>query len=489
MKRARCWLPALAILWLAFALRVDGLARFDFWYDEAGQALAAQAEDIRQTLRVASRDFGSSPLDHLVTRLTVRLVGDSEFGLRFAPAAWNLLTVAVVFACGEALRRGLGGWAALYAALSPFAVRYAQELRFYALGLLLGSLLIWLAILVARGRLRPTALAWVMTALLAAATLYTHVYSFLAALGGLAIIALASPRRPDLQRAVWYAGALLAGLIAFSPWLLGSFNARPHPFGTGVFGAQELRIVLAGFELLTPTGGTVAGLPEAAYPAAALGLSLAAILLALFNARRAPWLPGLALAVGVSALLVIAATLSARYFFSQRQFLFLLPARALLFGFVLLWLVQQAGRLGSAMRWVIGALLVVGLAVPARSYIVQDLHHAEPERSRAGAIAAFIAANYDPGRQAAWFVPFWMSRTVNYYLRRRALEVRWERLQSIPPSEDEQRALREAPRGSVVVLARDQMGLREILEEAGFEMAFPPEDRLADYELVVFRKR
>ena len=489
MKRARCWLPALAILWLAFALRVDGLARFDFWYDEAGQALAAQAEDIRQTLRVASRDFGSSPLDHLVTRLTVRLVGDSEFGLRFAPAAWNLLTVAVVFACGEALRRGLGGWAALYAALSPFAVRYAQELRFYALGLLLGSLLIWLAILVARGRLRPTALAWVMTALLAAATLYTHVYSFLAALGGLAIIALASPRRPDLQRAVWYAGALLAGLIAFSPWLLGSFNARPHPFGTGVFGAQELRIVLAGFELLTPTGGTVAGLPEAAYPAAALGLSLAAILLALFNARRAPWLPGLALAVGVSALLVIAATLSARYFFSQRQFLFLLPARALLFGFVLLWLVQQAGRLGSAMRWVIGALLVVGLAVPARSYIVQDLHHAEPERSRAGAIAAFIAADYDPERQAAWFVPFWLSRTVDYYLRRAALRVHWERLQSIPPGEDERRALRQAPAGSLVVVSRGQIGLRGIFEEAGFEMAFPPADQLAEYDLVVFHKR
>ena len=29
----RRWLPALAILWLAFALRVSGLARFDFWYD------------------------------------------------------------------------------------------------------------------------------------------------------------------------------------------------------------------------------------------------------------------------------------------------------------------------------------------------------------------------------------------------------------------------------------------------------------------------
>ena len=485
----RRWLPALAILWLAFALRVSGLARFDFWYDEAGQALAAQAEDIQQTLRVASRDFGSSPLDHLVTRLTVRLVGDSEFGLRFAPAAWSLLTVAILFACGEALRRGLGGWAALYAALSPFAVRYAQELRFYALGLLLGSALIWLAVLVARGRLRPTALAWGAGALLAAATLYTHVYSFLAALGGLAIIALASPRRPDLRRAIWYAGALLAGLIAFSPWLLGSFNARPHPLGTSVFSAQELRIVLAGFELLTPTGGSVTDLPAAVYPTAMLGLSLAALLLALFNARRAPWLPGLALAVGVSALLVIAATLSARYFFSQRQFLFLLPARALLFGFALLWPAQQAGRLGSAARWVVSALLVVGLAAPARSYIVQNYHHAEPERSRAGAIAAFIAANYEPERQTAWFVPSWLSRTVNYYLRRHALKVRWEKLQSIPPSKDEQRALRGAPHGSVVVLARDQMGLREILEEAGFEMAFPPADRWTDYGLVVFRKR
>ncbi len=485
----RRWLPALAVLWLAFALRVDGLARFDFWFDEAGQALAAQAEDIRQTLRVASRDYGSSPLDHLVTRLTARLVGDSEFGLRFAPAAWSLLTVAVLFACGNALRRGLGNWAALYAALSPFAVRYAQELRFYALGLLLGSLLIWLAVLVARGRLRPTAPTWVVTTLLAAATLYTHVYSFLAALGGLAIVALAGPRRPDLRRATWYGSALLAGLVAFSPWLLGSFNARPHPFGTGVFGAQELRIVLAGFELLTPTGGTVAGLPEAAYPAAVLGLSLAATLLALFNARRAPWLLGLVLAVGVSALLVIAATLSARYFFSQRQFLFLLPARALLFGFALLWLAQQAGRPGSALRWAVGALLVVALAVPARGYIAHNYHHAVPERSRAGAIAAFVAANYNPERQMAWFVPSWLSRTVDYYLRRHALQVRWEKLQSIPPGEDEQRALRRAPAGSLVVLSRGQIGLRGIFEEAGFEMAFPPADRLADYELVVFRKR
>jgi len=92
-------------------------------------------------------------------------------------------------------------------------VRYAQELRFYALGLLLGSLLIWLAALVARGRLRPTAPAWVMTALLAAAALYTHVYSFLAALGGLMIIALAGPRRPDLRRATWYSSALRGGRL------------------------------------------------------------------------------------------------------------------------------------------------------------------------------------------------------------------------------------------------------------------------------------
>jgi len=489
MTRIRFWLPALAILWLAFALRVDGLARFDFWFDEAGQALAAQAEDIQQTLRVASRDYGSSPLDHLVTRLTARLVGDSEFGLRFAPAAWSLLTVAALFACGNVLRRGLGNWAALYAALSPFAVRYAQELRFYALGLLLASLLIWLAALVARGRLRPTAPVWVMTALLAAAALYTHVYSFLAALGGLAIVALAGPRRPDLRRAIWYGSALLAGLIAFSPWLLGAFNARPHPLGTSVFGAQELRIVLAGFELLTPTGGAVTDLPAAGYPAAALGLSLAALLLALFNARRAPWLPGLALAVGVSALLVIAATLNARYFFSQRQFLFLLPARALLFGFALLWLVQQAGRLGSAARWLASAWLVIALAVPAHSWIAQDFHRAGMERSRAGAVAAFMAAVYNPDQHTAWFVPFWLSRTVDYYLRRGAVQARWQQFQSVPPGEDDAQALRQAPGGSLVVVSRGQLALRGIFEEAGFEMAFPPADQLAEYDLVVFRKR
>ena len=488
-QHAGLWATPIALLLLAFVFRVSGLAKYDFWFDEASQAIASQSESVSQTLHVVSRDYGGAPLDHLITRATIRLVGDSEFALRFMPLCWSMLAVAVVWACGNALRPQLGKWAALCVAISPFAVRYAQELRFYSLGLLLGSVLLLMAILVARQRVRRSALVWVLTAAIAAATLYAHVYSFMLSIVGFAVIALASAARARFRALVWYACALLAGLAAFSPWLIGSLNTKPHPLGASAFGTGQLRLVLAGFEFTNAVGAPVAGLPAEGYTAAVLGLSLAAVLLSLVAIRCAPWLLGILAAIGMATVLVVGFNLAAHYFFHQRQFLFLLPGRAILLGAVLLGIETLASRLGRSSGWLVSAVLAAVLAVSSASFISRDLNRADFEKSRAASIAKHVAANFDPAWQTAWFAPRWVSRTVDYYLRRHSKTIKWNSFRSSMLDEYDLEALRQSAPGSIVVVSRGQMAIAGKLAETGFEMTFPPTDMLNNYDLVVFRKR
>lgn len=67
-QHAGLWATPIALLLLAFVFRVGGLAKYDFWFDEASQAIASQSESVSQTLHIVSRAYGGAPLDHLITR-------------------------------------------------------------------------------------------------------------------------------------------------------------------------------------------------------------------------------------------------------------------------------------------------------------------------------------------------------------------------------------------------------------------------------------
>ena len=146
----RNYLALLAILLLAFALRVYRLDSQSLWYDEAVTAQVA-SQGIGELTRWTADDI-QPPLYYYVAAGWLRLAGRGEWALRFPSAFFGTLTVPLMWAVALRLfGRGRSGRvaalaAALLTALSPLYVYYAQEARMYTqltfLGLLAGYALL-----------------------------------------------------------------------------------------------------------------------------------------------------------------------------------------------------------------------------------------------------------------------------------------------------------------------------------------------------------
>ncbi len=120
------------VLLLAAALRFFHLDAQSFWSDE-GNSAAMVGRAALDIVRRSGNDI-SPPLYYLLLAGWGRLVGTSEFALRALSVGWSLVTVALTAALGHRVGgRRVALFAALLAALSPFALHYAQEARMYAM--------------------------------------------------------------------------------------------------------------------------------------------------------------------------------------------------------------------------------------------------------------------------------------------------------------------------------------------------------------------
>ncbi len=223
-RRASLWpWPEVSLLCLSFCLRLVGVLSRPLWYDEAFAVLFAQkgvAAMVEGTISPAAENIGGAAADvhpllyYSLLNLWMQVFGISPAAVRTLSILFGTATVALLYVLSRALfDRRTGLLAALFAALSPFQVHYAQEVRMYALmGLLVvaAALALWLA--VATGRLRW----WLLFALLAALAQYSH------NLAGVHLVVLASTvlflrhKKPIL-------GVILAGLgalLVYLPWLL-----------------------------------------------------------------------------------------------------------------------------------------------------------------------------------------------------------------------------------------------------------------------------
>lgn len=127
----RVWTPA--ILLLALALRVYRLGEQSLWFDESFTwwvgAVLPWAD-----LWPALLPFGAyTPLFYLLMR-GVALIGQSEYLLRFPAVFFGVATIPLV----ERIGRRVGGpsagrLAALFIAIDPFSVWYAQDARMYTM--------------------------------------------------------------------------------------------------------------------------------------------------------------------------------------------------------------------------------------------------------------------------------------------------------------------------------------------------------------------
>ncbi len=132
--RRRVALPFLILL-LAFALRLYQLDVQSIWWDE-GHSIFVATQPVSQIPTLPAMDV-HPPGYFILLHLWLNLAGTSEFALRYLSVIFSLLTVALLWRFAAKLHHPATllpcYLVALFAALSPMYIAYAQEVRSYAM--------------------------------------------------------------------------------------------------------------------------------------------------------------------------------------------------------------------------------------------------------------------------------------------------------------------------------------------------------------------
>ncbi|MBN1286325.1 MAG: glycosyltransferase family 39 protein [Anaerolineae bacterium] len=165
-------MAAPALLFCAAVLLMHPAADYSLWYDEAWQVRAVQSHTIDTILETIRRDY-APPAYFLALSVWSSLTGEAEPVLRYLSALCAMLTAATTYRLVADLYRSKAGGAAAAAALAtmPFFIRFANEVRMYAMlaACVAGSMWLFRRCL-ARSRW-ATGAGYV---LVTAAALYTH---------------------------------------------------------------------------------------------------------------------------------------------------------------------------------------------------------------------------------------------------------------------------------------------------------------------------
>ncbi len=207
------------LILLAFAVRIFHLDFQSIWWDE-GHSIQMASASIAQIPTLPGMDV-HPPGFFVLLHGWMAIAGRSEFSLRYLSLAFSVLTVALLLRFG----RRMGGWrvglaAGWLAALSPFYVAYAQEVRMYAAVTFFALASIYFQWEVIFGRRASARRNAIFYAIATAAALYTHYFTlFLLAAENLLWLGWAIARwQEKSRRAVWLGGQLGA-LALFSPQL------------------------------------------------------------------------------------------------------------------------------------------------------------------------------------------------------------------------------------------------------------------------------
>jgi len=193
---------------LALAVRVWFASRSQVWLDEANSVLIALTP-LRGLAATLAPD-SSPPLYYLVLKVWAFFTSLDPFGLRIPSVFFGTATVPLVWWVGKQMDRPATGVAAAWLlALHPLHTYYSEEIRMYAMLVLLG-LVFYLAVfqvLRESGRALPAVLV-------GAALAYTHYYGLVFVASGLLVgfVALSNRRKKILVCGIGVA-------LAFMPWV------------------------------------------------------------------------------------------------------------------------------------------------------------------------------------------------------------------------------------------------------------------------------
>ncbi|MEE8162502.1 MAG: glycosyltransferase family 39 protein [Anaerolineae bacterium] len=142
-------IAVIAIIILAFALRIYRLDHQSIWYDE-GVSIYFANQSLKDLIAGVSTD-NHPPLHFFTLHFWLKLAGQSEFSVRFLSLISGVLSVPLLFKLGrELFNQRVGLLAAFLLSISPFHVWFSQEGRMYTLAALLGLVSVYTFVLLFR---------------------------------------------------------------------------------------------------------------------------------------------------------------------------------------------------------------------------------------------------------------------------------------------------------------------------------------------------
>jgi mannosyltransferase len=214
-------IPILLILALGLGVRAFGLDSQSLWGDEA-ISVGRATESLLDITRAAPHEGTLPPLYYYLLHFWERMVGTSEFGVRYLSVIFGVLTIAVLFAAvgaGSGPRPAL--LASFLASISPFWVYYSQETRMYAAATFFALASTCLFVRIAGdARLAHPRAVWAGYVLTGVLAVFTHYFAGFVLLAQNCLFALRLPRGAVAARQTepGIPAAILRSLRPAIPW-------------------------------------------------------------------------------------------------------------------------------------------------------------------------------------------------------------------------------------------------------------------------------
>lgn len=209
-------------LFLPLILLVGAVFRFyqstavALWHDEAFSALFLRYSWGEMFFRIGLDVH--PPLYYFILRLWSYVAGSSLFSLRLLSILFGVLTIwaGYLFVRSAFRSKILALLSALFLAVNPFQIQYAQEARMYTLGTFLLVLSSYFLVEALNSKKKKH---WIWYSLAVAASLYTHYYLVFSILAQGLFLLYAAVKQKKIGILLSAAWAYGLALILYLPWL------------------------------------------------------------------------------------------------------------------------------------------------------------------------------------------------------------------------------------------------------------------------------
>jgi len=379
-----------------------GLDASGYWIDELWILFVVDHPGgVVEVLQRAMTDT-NPPLFYLIAHYWVGAFGDSEVATRSLSALCSVAAGVLLVACkGDVFSRPARLFGAAAGAASFFWFKQSQNLRSYALAMLILAGLLHCAVAAKRHSRAGRPVSWGLCAWIGVLGLlggWTHYYLFLAV--GLLYLAMLVTIPDRRLRAT----ILLSGCLIVAPLLAYMRAARDHLLFTNLWFSNDRQgLAVAAENAWSMVFGD--------WTKAALLVLVAGMLYGLWRRRAVPqpgtgeiaqlggWIAGVSLFVTVGlALMGLAISFLVQPSFSARNLLIAAPC----VWFIAAWLYDQAAQSALRAGWVFAALAGLLLAFELPSLSGRLVNRVEDWRGSAQYVAARTACR---GREIAVVLP------------------------------------------------------------------------------------